>query len=407
MIQNRTKMYVIIKFNKHKSIIIFIVSFLFFNTSFTQNIKITTADILENIVSGRDTGVIIKDSVRFAIIKTGGSTIPLNITYPTGAPINTLPKAKFSRVEGLHLGRTWGENGTERIDEKGQLNTEQYTFSFSENLSELSFVLGGINNNLNGVERFKIVDVKNDSLSVLAKIKFTIRVDFDDDESDSYIFDPKTREIKGQDFPKQAGWEESAIFKITSSVPFNTVLVERKDYENLRPDKIIFAQNYPNGVTLTNFNLILAPPVIIDNPKTDTVVAILEELQIGVDLTKKLEVKPIYFDYNKADINPVAASELDKIVKFMNENPTVEIEIRAHTDCRGSSEYNLSLSNARANSSVKYIQENITSPNRIFGKGYGESELINECKCDDNNEKACSEEQHQENRRTEFILIKD
>ncbi|MBD3636743.1 MAG: OmpA family protein [Crocinitomicaceae bacterium] len=127
----------------------------------------------------------------------------------------------------------------------------------------------------------------------------------------------------------------------------------------------------------------------------------MEKIEVGVDLTDIIDLQPIYFDYNKAIIRPDAAIELDKIVKVMNDNPNMRIELGSHTDARGSAKDNQRLSEKRAQASVKYIKERITNPDRITGKGYGESQLVNGCA--DGVE--CSEVEHQENRRTEFIIL--
>lgn len=127
-----------------------------------------------------------------------------------------------------------------------------------------------------------------------------------------------------------------------------------------------------------------------------------KKLKVGDDIGKMLDIKPIYFDLGKSTIRPDAAAELDKIVKAMNENPLMEIELGSHTDSRGSDAYNLKLSSRRAKASAKYIQERIENPNRIKGKGYGETKLLNKCK----NGVKCTEEEHQMNRRTEFKVVK-
>jgi len=126
---------------------------------------------------------------------------------------------------------------------------------------------------------------------------------------------------------------------------------------------------------------------------------VMSKINVGLDLSSIIDIKPIFFDLNKSNIRPDAAVELDKIVKVMNENPEMVIELGSHTDSRGSAGYNRSLSDRRAKSSAKYVKERITSPQRIYGKGYGESKLINNCK-------VCSEKEHQQNRRTEFRIIK-
>jgi outer membrane protein OmpA-like peptidoglycan-associated protein len=105
-------------------------------------------------------------------------------------------------------------------------------------------------------------------------------------------------------------------------------------------------------------------------------------------------------------IRPDAAIELDKIVKVMNENPTMVVELGSHTDCRSSASSNLALSAKRAKASADYIKKRITNPDRIYGKGYGETQLVNGCACEGAVKPACSEEEHQKNRRTEFKIIK-
>lgn len=155
-------------------------------------------------------------------------------------------------------------------------------------------------------------------------------------------------------------------------------------------------RNYLDGSTIKTF----------DNVAQDSIIVVLDQLKIGTDLAKKLKINPIYFDFDKSNIRPDAAIELDKIVKFMNEYPKMEIELGSHTDCRGKASYNLRLSSARAKSSAQYIQERITNPKRIYGKGYGESKLVNYCECENKKVVECNEDQHQENRRTEFIIIK-
>jgi outer membrane protein OmpA-like peptidoglycan-associated protein len=134
---------------------------------------------------------------------------------------------------------------------------------------------------------------------------------------------------------------------------------------------------------------------------------LLEKPEIGIDLAKTLDLKPIYFDLDKSAIRADAKIELDKIVKIMNDNPTIEIELGSHTDCRASFKYNMALSDRRAKSSAEYIKARITNPKRIYGKGYGESKLVNDCGCEGEQKSSCSEEEHQANRRTEFRIVKN
>ena len=118
-----------------------------------------------------------------------------------------------------------------------------------------------------------------------------------------------------------------------------------------------------------------------------------------------IEINPINFDLNKDFIRPDAKIELDKIVEVMNKYPSMVVELGSHTDCRASYAYNEKLSDRRAKSSAAYIKTKITNPERIYGKGYGESKLLNGCECEGSVKSDCSEEEHEKNRRTEFKVI--
>jgi outer membrane protein OmpA-like peptidoglycan-associated protein len=132
----------------------------------------------------------------------------------------------------------------------------------------------------------------------------------------------------------------------------------------------------------------------------------MDKIDIGLDLTSIIDINPIYFDLGKYTIRADAAIELNKIVKVMNENPAMEIELRSHTDCRSSYAFNEKLSDNRAKASAAYIKSRITNPERIYGKGYGEYKLKVDCPCEGAVKSTCSEDEHQKNRRTEFVIIK-
>jgi outer membrane protein OmpA-like peptidoglycan-associated protein/tetratricopeptide (TPR) repeat protein len=132
----------------------------------------------------------------------------------------------------------------------------------------------------------------------------------------------------------------------------------------------------------------------------------LTKIEEGMDLAKVFKINPIYFDVNKFNIRPDAAIELDKIIAIMNENPTLVVELGSHTDCRAPIAYNERLSDRRAKASAAYIKLKIKNTARIYGKGYGESQLITDCPCEGDVKSTCSDEEHQLNRRTEFKIIK-
>ncbi len=165
-------------------------------------------------------------------------------------------------------------------------------------------------------------------------------------------------------------------------------------------------ETYNNGETDANTlgkELIVIADVILLKKEKETVA---EKIKEGVDLAKVVEFKAIYFDLDKYSIRPDAENELKKIITIMNDYPNMVIELGSHTDCRESKSYNQLLSDKRAKASVDYIKKGITHPERITGKGYGKSKLVNSCSCDGLVLSTCSEEEHQKNRRTEFIVIK-
>jgi outer membrane protein OmpA-like peptidoglycan-associated protein len=121
-------------------------------------------------------------------------------------------------------------------------------------------------------------------------------------------------------------------------------------------------------------------------------------------LAKILDIPIIYFDFDKSDIRYDAEIELQKVIAVLNQYPTMTIDIKSHTDCRGEAAYNQKLSDRRAQSTKQYLIDNGIDAGRLVAKGYGESQLVNDCGCDMANAQQCSEEEHQLNRRSEFII---
>lgn len=133
---------------------------------------------------------------------------------------------------------------------------------------------------------------------------------------------------------------------------------------------------------------------------TDTIQIALY-LEPLLEKGKTFRLKPIYYNFDKYNIRSDASLVLDELVQTLHENPTLIIELASHTDCRGTDEYNMELSQNRAQSVVNYLVSKGIARERLVAKGYGESKLINRCADDVN----CSEEEHQENRRTEFTVL--
>jgi outer membrane protein OmpA-like peptidoglycan-associated protein/tetratricopeptide (TPR) repeat protein len=115
---------------------------------------------------------------------------------------------------------------------------------------------------------------------------------------------------------------------------------------------------------------------------------------------KEVKLKPIFFEYNSSNITQQGAFELDKLVQIMKNNEKLIIFVKSHTDNRGTDEFNLLLSDKRVKATIQYVISNGIDPNRISGKGFGETEPKVDCK------ENCTEEAHEQNRRSEFLIVK-
>lgn len=137
--------------------------------------------------------------------------------------------------------------------------------------------------------------------------------------------------------------------------------------------------------------------------KTDLPIQLEKKVKpvvVGDDLAKAFGIKIIYFDLDKWDIRPDAALELEKILDVMKQYPNMKIDVRSHTDSRQTHKYNEKLSDRRAKSTMSWLVKNGIDASRLTGKGYGETQLVNKCA----DGVKCSEEEHQANRRSEFII---
>lgn len=132
------------------------------------------------------------------------------------------------------------------------------------------------------------------------------------------------------------------------------------------------------------------------NAKVDAALQPIETIIKENEIT----LNPIYFEFNKSNITQDGAFELDKLVQVMKNNEKMVILAKSHTDNRGSDKYNELLSDRRAKSTVQYVISKGIAANRISGKGMGELEPKVDCGKD------CTEEQHAQNRRSEFLIVK-
>ncbi|WKW45957.1 OmpA family protein [Myroides sp. JBRI-B21084] len=146
-------------------------------------------------------------------------------------------------------------------------------------------------------------------------------------------------------------------------------------------------------VVLPNESGVTEHTIVLEQAKTP--------IKLGDDLFKALNLNPIYFDLDKYNIRPDAAAELAKVLAVLEEYPTMKIDIRSHTDSRAPFKYNEKLSDNRAKSTRAWLIAKGISASRLTAKGYGERQLVNEC----SDGVKCTEEQHQANRRSEFIIV--
>ena len=119
---------------------------------------------------------------------------------------------------------------------------------------------------------------------------------------------------------------------------------------------------------------------------------------VPIEIGQIVRLNNVFFDFDKWDLRAESFVELDRVVKLLNENPTIEIEMSAHTDSRGSDEYNFKLSDNRAKSVMEYIISKGISPSRITSQGYGETKPVATNDTDDG---------RQLNRRVEFKIMKN
>lgn len=151
-------------------------------------------------------------------------------------------------------------------------------------------------------------------------------------------------------------------------------------------------------VTATNYQFLTIPIEKTSSKNVSIPLALTPNEVIITD--KEVVLGNVYFEFDKSNITSVGAEELNKLVKVMQEHPSMVIFVKSHTDTKGSANYNLKLSEQRAQATVQYIVSKGISKERISGKGFGSSEPKVNCGLN------CSEEQNAINRRSEFIIVK-
>lgn len=174
---------------------------------------------------------------------------------------------------------------------------------------------------------------------------------------------------------------EFGEYKLDESKEY-TLLVERKGYFTKREPFSMIGRSIP--------------PIFLNKAETDTTFRVTIRLN-RLELNRTFVLENIYYDLDKFNIRPDAALELDKLVQILKDNPSVSIELSSHADARATDSYNMTLTQRRAESAVRYMVSQGIEASRLVAKGYGKRQLIVQ--------NAKTEEEHQRNRRTEFTIL--
>lgn len=177
-----------------------------------------------------------------------------------------------------------------------------------------------------------------------------------------------------------------------------TIMIRKKGYFNKRIEAYVNVDSCIlcfDGLSVNGVS-----EMMTDDNEMGTFLANIEMEPIKIN--KTYEIQDIYYDFDKWNIRPDAAVELDKLKTILKDNQHVIVELGSHTDARGNDEYNYTLSEKRAKAAVEYLAatEGIGAE-RLKAKGYGEMELVNRC----TNGVNCTEKEHQRNRRTALKII--
>ncbi len=218
---------------------------------------------------------------------------------------------------------------------------------------------------------------------------------------------------------REGGMGDDDIYKVEFTGEYNLQLtvMDKKTMQEIPKPKVSFSDNVLGSFSgntierpLTENSTITATTQINGYQNSSVTISttgkpfgviketiLVEKVEVG----QKFVMENIYYDFDKWNILPESAAELDKLVKIMKDNPGWKVELGSHTDSRGSDAYNMRLSQKRSDSAVAYIVDQGISEDRITAKGYGETQLVNRCA----NGVQCSEEEHRQNRRTEFKIL--
>ena len=218
---------------------------------------------------------------------------------------------------------------------------------------------------------------------------------------------------------RNGGLGDDDIYKVTFKGEYflDLVVMDNKTMQPLKKPKVNFSDNVTgdfDGILLKralseNLTVLVTSEIEGYQNSSKSITTVGKNYGIlrdtiwveKVEVGQKFVMENIFYDFDKWDILPESELELNKLIKIMNDNPSWKVELGSHTDSRGSDSYNETLSQKRSDSAVDYIIRNGIGKDRIIAKGYGETQLVNRCK----NGVECTDEEHRQNRRTEFKIL--
>ena len=278
------------------------------------------------------------------------------------------------------------------------INTEgRETFPFINDENEIYFASDG-HPGLGGLDIFVSKINLDGSFTEVQNVGSDVNSSKDDF---AYWIDTKSR--KGYFSSNRdggLGYDDISLFDNQFNLISEVISDEKGDYlfsvdcdktYNVRAQKEEYATNELK-IKISNENGRTNLPIPLEKAEC--------KVTIGDDLGKCFGIKMIYFDLDKSNIRAEAALDLEKILDVLSQNPTMKLDIRSHTDSRQTFRYNEALSDKRAKSTINWLIKNGVDSSRLTGKGYGETQLVNKC----SDGVKCTEEEHQMNRRSEFII---
>ena len=335
------------------------------------------------------------DLFKVEINDLGGFSIPVNL----GTPINTEGKETFPFITDsnelyfssdgrpglggldIYVTKMNKDNTFEEIKNVGTpVNGEQDDFSFIIDAKSKNGFYSSNRNGGNGSDDiYKFSEIRN----IVCEKQITGSII--DQDSKEAITDAKVSLFdENFKFIKESSSDDSGHYEfdvLCGKVYY--VRAEKEDYET-KEGKVLVDKSNEN----TQFSLALDKRI--------------KPIEVGVDLAKILDIPVIYFALNKSDIEKEAVFELEKIVVILNQFPDMKIDVLSYTDSRQTAEFNLALSERRAKSTMEWFVKNGINKDRLTGRGYGETKLVNNC----GDGVTCTEEEHTKNRRSEFIIKK-